>query len=105
MTRYAIDAAALLELVTAGDPGDDGHQLVAPKSIRSDVLQLLLDEFRAGTRTEAEAMAVHLRITELKIRLLGDRVSRRTAWEIARDLDWDDLRAAEYVAVARLQAD
>ncbi len=39
------------------------------------------------------------------MRLLGDRVSRRTAWRIAREQDWDTLRDAEYLAVTRLQAD
>jgi predicted nucleic acid-binding protein len=31
--------------------------------------------------------------------------SRRTAWQIARQYDWDTLRDAEYLAVTRLQAD
>lgn len=44
-------------------------------------------------------------MTEIKLRLLGDRVSRRTAWRIARENGWDSLRDAEYLAVARLQAD
>jgi predicted nucleic acid-binding protein len=44
-------------------------------------------------------------MTELKIRLLGDRVSRRTAWKIAFSHNWDSLRDAEYLAVTRLQAD
>ena len=105
MTRYAIDAGVLLYLADASTTVPDGHQLVAPRSIRSDALQLLLTEVRAGSRVEAEALVVHERMTELKIRALGDRVSRGTAWRIARDLDWDDLRAAEYLAVARLQAD
>ena len=39
------------------------------------------------------------------MRLLGDRVSRRTAWQLARQHDWDTLRDAEYLAVTRLQAD
>ena len=39
------------------------------------------------------------------MRLLGDRVSRRTAWRIAREQGWADLVEAEYVAVTRLQAD
>lgn len=105
MTRFAIDAATLVHLVGAGFELNDGDQLVAPKSIRSDALQLLLDAVRSGSRTEAEALALHERLTELKMRLLGDRVSRRTAWRIARDLEWGDLQAAEYLAVARLQAD
>ena len=41
----------------------------------------------------------------MKMRLLGDRVSRRTAWQIARQHDWDTLRDAEYLAITRLQAD
>ena len=39
------------------------------------------------------------------MRLLGDRVSRRNAWQIALQNGWDTLRDAEYLAVARLQAD
>ena len=44
-------------------------------------------------------------MTEIKIRLLSDRVSRRTAWRVARQHDWDTLRDAEYLALTRLQAD
>ena len=39
------------------------------------------------------------------MRVLGDRMSRRTAWDIARERDWATLHLAEYLAVARLQAD
>jgi predicted nucleic acid-binding protein len=39
------------------------------------------------------------------MRLLGDRVSRRTAWKIARDQGWNTTYDAEYLAVTRLQAD
>jgi hypothetical protein len=39
------------------------------------------------------------------MRLLGDRLSRRTAWQLARQHDRDTLRYAEYLAVIRLQAD
>jgi hypothetical protein len=41
----------------------------------------------------------------MRIRLLGDRVSRAVAWKIAEQLDLDDTVTAEYVAVAQLQAD
>lgn len=44
-------------------------------------------------------------LARLKIRLLADRVSRATAWKIAKRLDWDDTTLAEYLAVASLQAD
>jgi predicted nucleic acid-binding protein len=105
MARYVIDAPTLLHLVDAGLHADPGHQLVAPNSIRSEALELLLRDVRAGKRTEAAALAAHERMTEMKMRLLGDRVSRRTAWRIARQHDWDTLKDAEYLAVTRLQAD
>jgi predicted nucleic acid-binding protein len=105
MARYVIDAVTLLHLVDNDLRPGPSHQLVAPNSIRSEALQLLLEDVRAGKRTEPAALDVHERITELKMRLLGDRVSRRTAWNIARQRDWDTLRDAEYLAVARLQAD
>ena len=41
----------------------------------------------------------------LRIRLLGDRVLQRTAWRLADQLGWEDTYDAEYVALARLQAD
>jgi predicted nucleic acid-binding protein len=105
MARYVIDAPTLLHLVDTGLRVDPGHQLVAPNSIRSEALELLLRDVRAGKRDEAAALETHERMTEMKMRLLGDRVSRRTAWRFARQHDWDTLRDAEYLAVTRLQAD
>jgi len=105
MARYVIDAPTLLHLVDAGLHIDPRHQLVAPNSIRSEALELLLRDVRAGKRAEAAALAAQERMTEMKMRLLGDRMSRRTAWQIARQHDWDTLRDAEYLAVTRLQAD
>jgi predicted nucleic acid-binding protein len=105
MARYVIDAPTLLHLVDAELHVDPGHQLVAPNSIRSEALELLLRDVRAGKRAEPAALQAHERMTEIKMRLLGDRVSRRTAWQLARQHDWDMLRDAEYLAVTRLQAD
>lgn len=105
MTRYVIDAQTLLHLVDNNLPVDSNHQLVAPNSIRSEAMQLLLGEVRLGLRTEKVALETHERITELKMRLLGDRVSRSMAWRISVQHDWDMLRDAEYLAITRLQAD
>lgn len=105
MARYVIDAPTLLHLVAGGVPVDPEHQLVAPSLIRSQALCLLLEAVRRGDLTEAQALQQHERITELRMRLLGDRVSRRTAWKIAREQDWDTTYDAEYLAVTRLQAD
>lgn len=105
MARYVIDAPTLLHVVDAELDIDPSHQLVAPNSIRSEALQLLLHDVRRGRRTERAAMQSHERITELRMRLLGDRVSRGAAWRIAIQQDWDALRDAEYLAITQLQAD
>ena len=105
MARYVIDAPTLLHLVAENVAVDSGHQLVAPNLIRSQALQLLLASVRNGEITEEVALQRHERLTEMKMRLLGDRVSRRTAWKIAREQGWDTTFDAEYLAVCKLQAD
>ena len=105
MARYVIDAPTLLHILDHGLTIHPSHQLVAPNSIRSEALQLLLRDVRRGQRTDEDALVTHERITELKMRLLGDRVSRGTAWRIARQHDWDTIRDAEYLAITQLQAD
>lgn len=105
MTRYAIDAPTLLQLVADNFGADVKHQLVAPNLIRSQSLSLLFEAVQQGRLSEDEALQRHERMTEMKMRLLGDRVSRRTAWRIAREQGWESTYDAEYVAVAKLQAD
>jgi predicted nucleic acid-binding protein len=105
MGRYVIDAATLLHLVSEGTPVNAEHQLVAPNLIRSQALSLLLERVRRGELSEEVALQLHERLTELKMRLLGDRVSRRTAWKIARERGWESIYDAEYLAVTKLQAD
>ena len=39
------------------------------------------------------------------MRLLGDAVLRRRAWELADQLGWASTYNAEYVALTQLQAD
>ena len=41
----------------------------------------------------------------MPIRLLGDAVLRRRAWDLAERLGWAETYAAEYVALTQLQAD
>jgi predicted nucleic acid-binding protein len=66
---------------------------------------MLFEAVRHGDLAEDLALQHHERLTELKIRLLSDRVSRRTAWKIAREHGWETTYDAEYLAVAKLQAD
>lgn len=105
MTRYVIDAPTLVHVVADHIEINPAHQLVAPNVIRSQALALLFTSVRRGEISESEALQQHERLTTLKMRLLGDRVSRRIAWQIARQQGWETTTDAEYVAVARLQAD
>ena len=105
MARYVVDAETLLHIVATGVPIHPDHQLVAPNPVRSQALSLLYARVHRGELAEAEALRLHERLTEVKMRLLGDRVSRRTAWRIAREQGWDTIEDAEFLAVARLQAD
>ena len=105
MTRYVIDAPTLLYIVANGIQPSPQHQIVAPNVSRSQALSLLFEAVRIGDLTEDLALLHHQLLTELKIRLLGDRVSRRTAWRIAREQGWETTYDAEYLAVTELQAD
>ena len=44
-------------------------------------------------------------IRRMRIRLLGDAVLQRRAWELADQLGWSSTYDAEYVALTQLQAD
>jgi predicted nucleic acid-binding protein len=105
VARYVIDARTLLHIVATDLDVSSNHQLVAPNLIRSQALALLLEKVRNGDISEEVALQRHERFTELKMRLLGDRVSRRRAWSIARANGWDTTFDAEYLAVCQLQAD
>ena len=105
MSRYVIDAPTLLHLVAEGVQVSPQHQIVAPNLVRSQALSLLFESVRRGDLSEKVALQHHERLTELKMRLLSDRVSRRTAWRMAREQDWETTYDAEYLAVTQLQAD
>jgi len=105
MTRYAIDAQAALRIIREHIEVPAAHQLVAPNLLRSHVLGLVYTELRDGTITEREGKALLDGLATLRIRLLGDRVSRAVAFGLAAEHDWADTEHAEYLAVAKLQAD
>jgi predicted nucleic acid-binding protein len=105
MTRFAIDAPVALRLVRERLTVPGEHQLVGPTVLRSQALAGLYAEVRRGEMSRREGRSLLDGIARMKIRLLGDRVSRVTAWRIAEQLDWDDIGRAEYLAVAQLQAD
>ena len=105
MTRFVIGPDVALHLARDGAAVADEHQLVAPTLLRSQVLALLYQSVRRGDVTQADAGRQLDYVRGLRIRLLGDRVLQRHAWSLAEQLGWDDTFDAEYVALARLQAD
>ena len=98
MSRCAIDAPTLLHLIAGHITVSQHYQLVAATLIRSQALPLLLTAVRSGELDEDVAVHYQERMTELKMRLLGDRVSRRTEWRIAREQNWDSTYDAEFLA-------
>lgn len=105
MKRFAIDALTAVRLARDEMWISDEHRLVGPSILRSHAMSLLYREVRWGELEEADALRILDRLTTMRIRLLGDRVSRAVAWKLAVQLGWYDPVAAEYLAVAKLQAD
>ena len=105
MTRFGIDALTAIRIAREGLAVPESHKLVAPNRLPSDAMSLLYRAVREGNETAEEARRILDGIRTMGIRLLGDRVSRATAWRVAEKLGWDDTTRGEYVAVAQLQAD
>src|SRR5436309_1414529 len=105
MTRFVVDCGVVLHLVSEEVEVADGHELLAPTLLRSQTLSALHEAVHRGEITEAVALERLARIQALPIRLLGDAVLRRNAWQLADRLGWAETYDAEYVALTRLQAD
>jgi len=105
MTRFVVDAGAVLQLASAGIEVPAEHQLLAPTLLRSQTLSALHEAVQRGDLPAAIAPDHLARIGRMPIRLLGDAVLRRRAWELADRLGWASTYDAEYVALTQLQAD
>ena len=100
-----VDTGAVLELASHGADVPAGHELLAPTLLRSQTLSALHEAVHRG-EVAADTAREHLaRIQRLPIRLLGDAVLRRRAWDLAEQLGWASTYDAEYVALTQLQAD
>jgi predicted nucleic acid-binding protein len=105
MTRFVVDAGVVLHLADAEIEVSDAHELLAPTLLRSQTLSVLHEAVHRG---ELPADVAHERLTRIgrmRIRLLGDAVLRRRAWELADKLGWASTYDAEYIALTQLQAD
>jgi predicted nucleic acid-binding protein len=81
------------------------HKLLAPTLLRSQTLSALHQAVHAGEIPPDAARDRLKRINAMPIRLLGDAVLRRRAWDLAERLGWAETYDAEYVALTQLQAD
>ena len=105
MTKFVLDASAVLHLASAGISVPRTHKLLAPTLLRSQTLSALHEAVQHGEITGDVARDRLARIGRMPIRLLGDAVLRRRAWELADQLGWASTYNAEYVALTQLQAD
>jgi predicted nucleic acid-binding protein len=105
MTRFVVDAGALLHLVSEEIEVSPDHEILAPTLVRSQFLSLLHEAVHRGELQDDVARDRLERIQQIKIRLLGDAVLRRNAWRIADQMGWADTYTAEYLALTKLQAD
>ena len=105
MTRFVVDCGVVLHLAAEEIQLAPQHELLAPTLLRSQTLSTLHEAVHRGEIPEAVALERLARIQALPIRLLGDAVLRRNAWQLADRLGWAETYDAEYVALTRLQAD
>jgi predicted nucleic acid-binding protein len=105
MTRFVVDASAVIHLASAGVAVSGAHKLLAPTLLRSQTLSVLHEAVQRGEVSADVARDRLARIGRMPIRLLGDAVLRRRAWELADQLGWASTYNAEYVALTQLQAD
>ncbi len=105
MTRFVVDCGAVLHLASERIEVPAEHELLAPTLLRSQTLSALHEAVHRGELAPDVALDRLARIWAMPIRLLGDAVLRRRAWQVAEQLGWAETYDAEYVALTQLQAD
>jgi predicted nucleic acid-binding protein len=105
MTRFVVDSDVVLQLASDEIEVAPEHELLAPTLLRSQTLSALHEAVHRGEIQPDVAAEQHARIRAMRIRLLGDAVLQRRAWQVADQLGWAETYTAEYVALTQLQAD
>jgi predicted nucleic acid-binding protein len=105
MTRFVIDATVGLHIVAEGIEVDPRHELLAPTLFRSQTMTSMHEAVVRGDIPADVAFRQLETLWKLKIRLLGDAVLRRVAWDIAQQMGWPSTLDAEYIALTKLQGD
>ncbi len=105
MTRFVVDCGVVLHLASEGIEVPAEHELPAPTLLRSQTLSALHEAVHRGELPPGVGRDQLARIRVMPIRLLGDAVLRRRAWDLAEELGWAETYDAEYIALTQLQAD
>jgi predicted nucleic acid-binding protein len=105
VTRFVVDCGVVLHLAGEEIEVPAEHELLAPTLLRSQTLSALHEAVHAGELAPDVALDRLARIWAMPIRLLGDAVLRRNAWNFADQLGWASTYDAEYIALTKLQAD
>ena len=105
MTKFVVDMSTVLHLASEDIEVSSAHKLLAPTLLRSQTLSALHEAVHRGEIPADVARERLTRIGRIRIRLLGDAVLRRRAWDLADQLGWASTYNAEYVALTQLQAD
>ena len=105
MTRFVVDCGVVLHLASEEIEFTTEHELLAPTLLRSQTLSALHEAVHEGELPPSVAFDRLTRIWAMPIRLLGDAVLRRRAWDLAEEHGWAETYDAEYVALTQLQAD
>jgi predicted nucleic acid-binding protein len=105
MTRFVVDCGVVLRLASDGIEVRPEHELLAPTLLRSQTLSVVHEAVHAGELPRDIALDRLARVWAMPIRLLGDAVLRRRAFDLAEQLGWAETYDAEYVALTQLQAD
>jgi predicted nucleic acid-binding protein len=105
MTKFVVDCGVVLQVASDGIEVPAEHKLLAPTLLRSQTLSALHEAVHAGELPPDVALERLRCVGSIRIRLLGDAVLRRRAWELAEQLGWAETYDAEYLALTQLQAD
>jgi len=105
VAKFVVDAGAVFHLAKTDSEIARAHKLLAPTLLRSQTLSALHEAVQRGALSADVARDRLARIGRMPIRLLGDAVLRRRAWELADQLGWASTYDAEYLALTQLQAD
>ena len=105
MTRFVVDCGGVLHLASEGIEVRAEHELLAPTLLRSQTLSAVHEAVHAAEIPPDVALERLSRIWAMPIRLLGDAVLRRRAFDLAEQLGSAETYDAEYLALTQLQAD